>query len=484
MLDAARPDVPEEAVRYDQVSCDLQHTRQTPSEAVSSYARRLQSICTGAPSLPPEFLRFTFLGGLQFDIQQRLSGTEPLRSLDPLSVGMAFLVHAAIAAEAQLYERQAGLANRCILQALTPSSHKRPCPIHPCRRTWVLWKLVHCRVSFQQLPSKDPQLSLSLLHPLPRQAQTHLSVATEAVATPSSLLAADECASPSPVGLPPIQIVASEAIEPTDMPPTASASHTCTIFEDAGVQHDVSSLVECSGHHPSTTGTLHTATSAIGLLSSWTNDALADTSQASQSRLGSSHASTLTSALAACKDASIEETDSGNIHASQSLDIAAFHALQDDCIPPLMELPTPSPARTNDPFLASLDLEPSMEPAFFCLISSIASTPSADPFAASVQCPPTVQLLPSPTPPEPSTSLELMPFLADECLTSPFSILPRFIFAVPSAIIVMGICLDGTCPTILLGFLDANQIVADELPQPTDKPPPSMPSFGPVHGGR
>ena len=134
----------------------------------------------------------------------------------------------------------------------------------------------------------------------------------------------------------------------------------------------------------------------------------------------------------------------------------------------------------NHPFSASIHLQPAGESAFFHILPS--STSSTDPFAASCSCELLLQLLPAAESTEASTSS--LPLLADKCIFSlmhdagmhTFGPEIAATFALPSTGVPLplasfiGMPYMATVPV----FLNVDDIIPDELPQPSDTPPPLL----------
>ena len=487
-LDAARPPHHSDACSFDEAIYQVLSIRQSTSEAVPSYAHRLQPLQAAAPSLPSELLHMAFLGGLLPEIQQQLSRIMPL---DDLGAPLHVLVDAAILAEADLPSRQACLQHLETLHNATCGEPLGPDPQEatlPHLSSETSGTVESCAVQ-EQLPSPSHhQPTLDLQHRASSTAEPSMAKATEASASPSYTLTTAECDSPSLSGLPPADLVASKAVEPTDMPPTLLPLAECLIIPDIELQQPSASVDDSdqrtslrphaanSPHDTALEPTLHCSTTAN-----------TDTLQILPYELGSLPAMG-TSIVDAFETSSICEATVASSSACQDLYTAASDALQDGFMPLLLELPAAYDITPSDPFHASIALQPSLEPAFFSLPSTISRASTSDPFAASLQCPPTFRPLPSPLSPESATSsTELMPFSADECLSPHSSHMPHYMSAVatlPALAALANVTILGkTCAIILPRCLDANQIIADELPQPTDKPPPLLPSFELAHGG-
>ena len=170
-------------------------------------------------------------------------------------------------------------------------------------------------------------------------------------------------------------------------------------------------------------------------------------------------------------------------HACVTFHTAAFDGMQADFTLALAELcsSASNDYAANHPFSASIHLQPAGESAFFHILPS--STRLTDPFAASCSCELLLQLLPAAESTEASTSSSL-PLLADKCIfvlmhdagMHTFGPEIAATFALPSIGVPLplasfiGMPYMATVPV----FLNVDDIIPDELPQPSDTPPPLL----------
>ena len=291
--------------------------------------------------------------------------------------------------------------------------------------------------------------------PASAEASTSEGCCATFIATPSALTSssADECNSPLSGYLPPLSVTAAELSEPTDMPPTSPVPCASTLSEDDESIEEITPLQPPRRMAPCV---------LIILLPSL----LASPSDTFPSPCAAHSAPEELAVMSTSERQSPAHTTPDESCANKSSDTAALSAMQDS-----LSLIPLEPTSTSTPLGA---LPASMEATFFSFTTSGSSLP-ADPFAASADLVPMLQPLHASFPSEETASTSTYE-LADECMT-PLSLHTAITVSGCAAYFIqtqLFIILGDRLLIILPSALDTSLIFADELPLPTDTPPPLL----------